>query len=295
MLANPSVRRRLRRALLLGTLCLTMIAPASGKDDADALLQRFQKMVRYNLDNDHVVPSAKIEEVMKKQASLSLGDRIAAWAAWFNELGKVEYLYGRDPGGYVTEGRICQDYAMDCVLFMYRVTELARSTSAEEAVQFAFGTRFYGASIEAVVSDDGRVNYNDSSHFEYSEEMIQSGIWGKNVTAECGHGLLEAWAGAGKPLQYVPADSIDYQALQSGDIVWFVGGEAPGPTESTNTVVHHIGIIDRRGGSVDLLHAAVKPLPGFYDRAGAARVPLRDYLQRVDRFKGIAVTRLVEF
>ena len=118
--------------------------------------------------------SEEIDATMRRFSALPLGERVAAWAGWFVDLGKVGYLYGRDPGGYVTDGRICQDFETDCVLFTYRVTELARSTSAEEAAQFAFGTRFYGASIESVVHDDGTVDYDDPAHLEISEEMIES-------------------------------------------------------------------------------------------------------------------------
>jgi hypothetical protein len=51
---------------------------------------------------------------------------------------------------------------------MNRTTELARSASAREAVQFAFGTRFYGASVEHAVREDGRVDFDDPAHLEYS-------------------------------------------------------------------------------------------------------------------------------
>ena len=132
-----------------------------------------------------------LDSVAAGFASRTLGERTAAWARWFLDLGTVRYAYGRGPGGYVTEGRLCQDYATDCVLFMCRVTELARSGSAREAVQFAFGTRFYGASVAGAMLEDGRVNYDDPAHLEYSEEMIRSGIWGADVTAECGAALRD--------------------------------------------------------------------------------------------------------
>ncbi|MCA9729334.1 MAG: hypothetical protein KC729_16720 [Candidatus Eisenbacteria bacterium] len=285
-----------RRGALAGLLLCCMIAPVRGSGDSDRLLERFQKMVRSNLDTSHVVASDRLDAAMRLFQDLPLGERVAAWASWFADLGGIEYRYGRGPGGYVTEGRICQDDSTDCVLFMYRVTELARSTSAEEAVQFAFGTRFYGASIDQAVRDDGTVDYDNEAHLEYSEDMIHSEIWGKDVTESVGLSLEELGG-----IKYVPSASIEYGALQNGDIIWFVGdpaGTALGSEadpESPPTVVQHVGILDRRRGEVDLVHAAARPILGVYDHPGVVRIPLQAYLHRVDRFRGIVVTRLVEF
>jgi len=310
-----------------------MMAPASQSEDADKLLERFQEMVQYNLDNSEVVESDRLNAVLRHFEGRPLGERIAAWATWFHDLGKVEYRFGLAPGGYVTEGRLCQDFATDCVLFMYRVTELARSTTAEEAVQFAFGTRFYGASIDGAVEEGGKVDYDDESHLEYSEELIGSEIWGRNVTDSIGPTVQVAWsdfegtdgavdcgpvanatptntgsnattdaAQAARPdlpeLSYLPSDAITYDSLESGDIVWFVGKPVSAPAEKDDgrvTLIHHLGFIDRRAGSVDLVHAAMKPLPGVYEGQGLVRVPLAEYLKRVDRFRGIVVTRLKDF
>ena len=194
-----------------------MIAPASRSDDSEALLARFETMVRFNLDNGKVVPSAQLDSLANAWAAMSLGDRVAAWARWFLARGDVRYLYGRDPGGYVTEGRLCQDFATDCVLFMYRTTELARSASAREAVQFAFGTRFYGAAVERAVREDGRVDFDDPAHLEYSEEMIRSGVWGADVTAECGAALRDTVGSSRAPpdtVRFLPTAGIDYAKLQ---------------------------------------------------------------------------------
>ena len=328
------------RGGLLALLGILMIAPASRPDDSDPLLERFQEMVSYNLDNPQVVESARLDAVLRHFQGRSLGERIASWATWFQDLGTVEYRFGLAPAGYVTEGRLCQDFATDCVLFMYRVTELARSTTAEEAVQFAFGTRFYGASLGEAVLAGGQVNYDVEAHLEYSEELIASEIWGKNVTASVGEPVLAAWVdfdrietarecglesdgplesvmdtpasfdptdrsgqdGVSRPklpeLRYVPRDAIDYAAFESGDIVWFVGNPvsaSPDKDDGRVTLIHHLGFIDRRSGSVDLVHAAMKPLPGVYEKSGLVRVRLADYLDRVDRFRGIVVTRLVDF
>jgi hypothetical protein len=258
-------------------------------------------MVRYNLDNPAVVPSAVLDSVAARLASRRLGERTVAWARWFHDQGSVRYGYGRDPGGYVTEGRLCQDFVTDCVLFMCRVSELARSASAREAVQFAFGTRFYGASVEEAIAEDGRVKYDVPAHLEYSEDMIKSGIWGADVTSECGAALRDTVGSSRVPpdtLSYLPSPAIGYDHLQSGDFVWFVGDEnEPGAREARagGTLIHHIGILERTAGELFLIHPASRPLPGLYAEPGLRRLPLAVYLARVGRFKGIVVTRLLEF
>lgn len=269
-----------------------MIAPVRGQE-TDPLLERFDRMIRRNLDQPYVVDSASIDAAMGLFADLPLGERIASWANWFRDLGTTRYVFGLDGEGYVTQGRLCQDFGTDCILFLYRVTELARSTTAEEAVQFAFGTRFYGASVERAVSADGKVDYEDPAHLEYSEDMIASGIWGQDVTATLGADLRTAG-----DLRFIATADIPYAVLRSGDVVWFVGPAQRPPAsidDGRETRVHHVGFIDARHGSVDLLHAAMKPLPGIYDQAGVVRVALRTYLERVDRFEGILVTRIQEF
>jgi hypothetical protein len=286
---------------LVALLGLIMIAPASRSEDNDALMARFETMVRYNLDNPFVVPSAVLDSLAQAYQALPLGDRVAAWARWFLGRGDVGYLYGRNPGGYVSEGRLCMDFSTDCVLFMCRTTELARSTSAREAVQFAFGTRFYGASVARTITDEGKVDYDDPVHLEYSEDMIRSGIWGADVTAECGSALRDTVGSSRVPpdtLHYLPTVRIDYAKIHNGDIVWFIGDEnEPGAAEKRlqGTMVHHLGILSRNGDKIELIHPASRPLPGIYEKPGLVSLPLETYLSRVGRFKGIVVTRLQEF
>ncbi len=287
--------------VLLGLLGVAMIAPASRSDDTEGLMVRFDRMVKFNLDNPRVAASATLDSLAKAYQPLPLGDRIAAWARWFLNREDVGYLYGRDPGGYVTDGRIAQDFMTDCVLFMYRTTELARSSSASEAIQFAFGTRFYGATIARAIDDQGRVSYDDPAHLEYPEDMIKSGVWGENVTVSLGEARLDAVGSSRVPpdtLHYLPTAKIDYGKIQTGDIIWFVGDDSdPAQFESRRqgTLIHHIGIAAKKGDEVELIHPAKRPISGLYDRTGVVEVSLRAYLERVSRFKGIVVTRLKEF
>jgi hypothetical protein len=263
-------------------LLLLMLAPtARPQGDDEEMVERFNVMVKKNLDTAAVLPSARIDSVMKALDGKSLGEKTSAWARYFLDRGDVRYLYGRDPGGYVTNGLLCQDFATDCVLFLCRTTELARSTTAEEAVQFAFGTRFYGASVEQAVLDDGRVDYDNPAVLQYAEDMLKSGVWGKDVTADCGASLLDAVGSSRVPpdtLRYVPTSGIDYAKLQDGDLVWFVGDEnRPGASADRmkGTLIHHLGVLAREGDDVYLIHPAVAPLPGEYEGTGVVKVKLR--------------------
>ena len=274
---------------------------ARGEDPAgDEILARFESMVTFNLDNPHVMPSSQIDSLMQTVADKPVGERIAFWADFFYRLGRTQYLFGLDTGGYVKEGRPLDDYKTDCVLFVYRTTELGRSSTAREAVQFAFGTRFYGASVEEAILPDGRVRYEDPSHLDYSEDIFRTGIWGKNVTASVGP--LEPDPGnvlfAPDTLSFVPKSKIDESALQSGDIVYFVLDETnPKGKEARDAgvLISHLGIVKKSGDGVDLIHAAKVPLEGVYEGGKVEKVPLRAYLAAIDRFKGIVVTRIEEF
>lgn len=271
--------------------------PASSDEE---IIARFETMVSYNLDKPYVWSSERIDSLMARVAPMSVGERIAFWAEQFHADGSARYVFGLDPEGYVRQGRLCDDYQTDCVLFFYRTTELGRSFSAREAVQFAFGTRFYGASVDEAILPDGRVQYEHDSHLEYSEEILKSGVWGKDVSASIGPltpdpGNSRFAAGT---LQYVAKESIDYEALRSGDVVYFILNEnVPRGAEmrGTGILIQHLGIISRDGATPFLIHAAKTGLAGYYDGGRIARVPLKDYLDRVELFKGIAVSRIEEF
>ena len=295
--------RRRGAVLLLGAALGwgTMVLDGQANDPSgEAILARFERMVEHNLDNDRVWASARIDSLMGQIEDRPLGERIAFWAEAFHGDGRARYRFGLDPDGYVTQGRLCDDFAMDCVLLLYRATELGRSSTAREAVQFAFGTRFYGASVEEAILPDGRVRYDDFSHLDYSEDILRTGIWGANVTDRIGPTERDPGNARFGPdtLSYVPKDRIDESALRPGDLVYFVLDENhPKGAEDRagGSLIAHLGILTRDGGRVDLVHAAQKPLPGFYEGGRIEKIPLKTYLQRVDRFKGVLVTRIEEF
>ncbi|MBD3162647.1 MAG: hypothetical protein GF328_11130, partial [Candidatus Latescibacteria bacterium] len=288
------IGRRWGAVLLLGAALGwgTMTTEGQAQDPSgEAILARFERMVQFNLDNEHVWSSGRIDSLMRRIEGEPLGERIAFWADAFYEDGRTRYRFGLDPGGYVTEGRLCDDFAMDCVLFFYRITELGRSSSAREAVQFAFGTRFYGASVEEAILPDGRVRYDHFSHLDYSEDILRTGIWGANVTEKIGPIARDPGNVRFGPdtLSYVPKERIDTSALRSGDLVYFLLDENhPKGSEDRagGTLIAHLGILARQGDRVDLIHAAQRGLEGLYEGGRIEKVPLKTYLERVDRFKG---------
>lgn len=287
--------------ILTGLVLMIDVARGQESPENQRIIDRFDKMVAFNLDNSHVLPSTLIDSLMATIGGKPVPERIAFWADWLQRDGRARYLFGLDPGGYVTEGRMCDDYQTDCVLFVYRTTELGRSTSAREAVQFAFGTRFYSAGVEEAILPDGRVRYDIPAHLDYSEEIFRSSIWGKDATPTIGPvepdpGNARFPAGS---LSFVRKSAIDYAALRSGDIVFFLLDENnPKAAESRTQqgiLIQHLGIILRDGGQPVLLHAAKAGLQGIYEGGKIERVALRTYLDRIDIFKGIVVARIEDF
>jgi hypothetical protein len=267
----------------------------------EKLMQLYDRMIQFNLKSAQALPEKEIDARMAELAALPVGEKIAAWANDFWTRGITVYRFGPNPGGYVAEGRLVDDFRTDCVLFVYRVTELGRSSSALEAVQFAFGTRFYGASLEDVVDAEGRVDYSNPVHLKFAEEMIRSGIWGHDVTDSVATGLaVEAdptLSPAGE-LRYAPIAKLDLAKLKDGDVAFFVTDERTdvGATvRKSGTVIGHLGIIKIEGGQPQLLHAASSGITGLYDGGKVEKVALATYLARVGSFKGVIVTRVEGF
>ena len=120
------------------------------------------------------------EEIRNDQAFLSnrtAGERMAFWAEKF-----LRVPYDRDPQGlYVTRAAIVADDAVDCMYLTFRSVELALSRTPEEAIQVAIDKRFH---TKGILQDGKVVNYED--RFQYGEDMIWSGKWGREITSQIG-------------------------------------------------------------------------------------------------------------
>ncbi|MBA4348769.1 MAG: hypothetical protein C0415_02120 [Thermodesulfovibrio sp.] len=233
------------------------------------------------------------EQISIYQAELkgkTAGEKIAFWAESF--LGTP---YDKDPlGEYVSKATITADERVDCMYLTFRSVELALSNTPEEAIQTALDRRFHSMGI----IKDGRVlNYSD--RFDYGEDMIYSGKWGREITSEIGR-TIRIKGSRGKDF----FDVLTYEELmrrinrlESGDIIFFA--EHP-DKRTTDAIIKHMGIIkievrrhpSAKGGAksevreVYLIHAS-----GLKGKGGVVKkVLLKNYLNSTS-FAGVKVTR----
>ncbi len=209
-------------------------------------------------------------------ARLPLGDRIAHWAAYF-----VGTPYDTDPlGRYVRRQVIVADDAMDCMYHLFRSVELAQSRTPAEAVDAALRLRFHhrGELRDGLVS-----NYDD--RFEYAEDMLRSGRWGREVTATLGSTLAVPGARGVASYDVLPPQALAAHAdrLRNGDILYFV--KRP-EKRLRGEVVGHLGVVQREGGNFWLIHAAGRKEAG----GSVRRVELKAYLEAMP-FIGVMVGR----
>jgi cell wall-associated NlpC family hydrolase len=227
------------------------------------------------------------DEIMIAQAragELPLGRRIAYWAGRF-----IGTPYDPDPLGlYVRTNRIVADEKADCMYLTFRAVELATSTTPAEAIERAVELRFLnkGKIVDGLVQ-----NYDD--RFQYGEDMVFSGKWGKNITAELG------------AVQTIPGsrgrDTVDILAkptlaaprlqgqLQDGDIIYWVKDPKKRVVEE---IVAHLSFVRVKDGKAYLIHAAGAKDTAAKPGSGAVKeVPFSDYV-RDTKFVGAFVTRL---
>jgi hypothetical protein len=262
---------------------------------------RWERLVQRNLDPAVSLPETLISNRIAAWRRLPAGERVARWARLFASRTDNVYCFGPKPGGYTAESLLVQDFKHDCVSLYYRTTELARAASARDALRLAYGTRFADVNPSAWPAPTGAMNYDDPAHLDYSEDMIRTGLWGADVTKEVGVAIPDA-AGTSRyaagTYDFIPKSKLRYGKLRSGDLLYFVLDEANEKArtlrEKYGLLVGHQGIVDRDGDTVYVIHAAQSDLPGIYAGNRVVRVPLRTYLDRVERFKGVMISRLEE-
>lgn len=229
------------------------------------------------------LPGEEIQKFQALWADKSIGERIAFWAEKF-----IGVPYDDDPlGEYVSKATIVADERMDCMYLTFRVVELALSHTPEEAMQIALDKRFHSKGV----LKDGRVtNYED--RFEYGEDMVESGKWGKEVTSEIGR-VMKIKGSRGKDFaEILSPDELmrGRSRLKSGDIIFF----ATRPEKrKVGEIIGHIGVIkvekterNPEGREFFLIHAS-----GHKGRGGAVKkVALKGYLSNMP-FLGVKITR----
>jgi pimeloyl-ACP methyl ester carboxylesterase len=247
---------------------------------------------------ERIEPMTAEDELLASEQGQPTPERIGAWARRFLEADEVVYLFGPAEGGYVAEGALVSDQRQDCVSLLYRVSELAQARDHEDALDWALRTRFAGAVLDSVVGPDGQLDYDAPVHLDYSLDMIHSGMWGFDVTRGLAGATIDTVGTSRYPagsFEYVPTAELDPKDLNEGDIAWFVLNPAhegaANLREEYGLVIGHIGILIVDDGRPWLVHAARSDLEGWYEGGTVVKVPLVDYLARVDRFAGIIVTR----
>jgi hypothetical protein len=280
----------------LGTMLMIALTGCSSGEDRQAMeraLARSESAVR-------IMPVAREDSLLAAESGLSTPIRIGQWARRFLAGQGVEYRFGLAEGGYATEGELVRDDRQDCVSLMYRVTELARAGDHRDAVAWALNTRFAGAPLDSVVDAEGRVDYDRPEHLDFSLDMIRSGYWGTDHTAFMTGARLDT-VGSSRyeagSFTVLPQDALVEDELAEGDIVWFVlDPEHPAGRklrDEYGLVIGHIGIVIREEGEPWLVHAASSDLEGWYEGGTVVKVPLVEYLRRVERYSAVIITRLI--
>jgi hypothetical protein len=212
-----------------------------------------------------------------------VGQRIAFWAEKF-----VGTPYDTDPlGEYVSKETIVADERVDCMYLTFRAVELALSPTPETAVERALEKRFHSQGILR----DGRVaNYDN--RFEYGEDMIYSGKWGKEVTFGTERALRIKGSRGRDFIDILSSHHLSkgMKRLESGDILFFI--KRPEEREK-GEIVGHIGIIkveqnldNPKSKKIYLIHAS-----GTKKRGGVVKkVLLKEYISQMG-FLGVKITR----
>ncbi len=219
------------------------------------------------------------EEIQTLQALLkdrSVGDRIAFWAERF-----VGVPYDTDPKGeYVSKAVIVADERVDCMYLTFRSVELALSQTPEEAIQMALEKRFRS---KGMLKAGKVVNYED--RFEYGEDMISSGKWGKEVTYQFGRTERIKGSRNHTYVDILPRKALipSMKKLKNGDLLFFIKALE---SRVGQEIVGHMGIV-----IVDhvtfLVHAS-----GTKQKGGEVKkVVLEDYLKTMP-FIGVKIMRL---
>ena len=221
------------------------------------------------------------KEIQKFQSLLTerrVGERVAFWAEKF-----MGTPYDKDPlGEYVTKAVIVVDERVDCMYLTFRTVELSLSHTPEEATQIALEKRFHS---KGILKEGKVLNYDD--RFEYGEDMISSGKWGREITLDIGNTVRIKGSRGRDFVDILLRDEL-YRGLgkvKSGDIIFFIKK----PEErKLGEIVGHIGILKiEQDQQAYLIHAS-----GTKERGGLVKkVLLKDYVSQMP-FIGVKITRI---
>ncbi|HUO76143.1 MAG TPA: hypothetical protein VMU21_01075 [Thermodesulfovibrionales bacterium] len=177
------------------------------------------------------------------------------------------------------------DDRVDCMYHVFRSLELAMSQTPEEAIRIALDKRF----MDRGILESGIVlNYDD--RFQYGEDMLNSGKWGKEITSEIGPVTsIRGSRGRAKVKMVSKKNIIKYfkksfqLPLTDGDFVFFI--KSP-EKRVANEIVGHIGIIKWEENDMYLIHAAGRKNNG----GEVSKVLFLDYVSTMP-FAGVRISR----
>jgi hypothetical protein len=255
--------------------------------------RRFANSLQYGLrilgsgqDEKKNIAAMTADEILLAQArsaALPVGKRIAYWAGRL-----IGLPYDPDPlGFYVRTNHIVADEKADCMYHVFRSVELAQSATPGEAVDRALSLRF---TTRGKLENGLVTNYDE--RFQYGEDMVFSGKWGRNITGDLGTTRQIPGSRGRETADILPKNvflTITLQKkLQDGDIVFWVKDPKKRVVEE---IVAHLSIIRIKSGKTYLIHAS-----GDKDRADrpgngiVKEVPFAEYVRNM-RFIGAFVTR----
>jgi len=222
---------------------------------------------------------AEIQELQSSLEGKKTGEKIAFWAERF-----IGTPYDKDPQGeYVTREAIVADDRVDCMYLTFRAVELALSRTPDEAIRIALDKRFH---TRGILQEGKVLNYDD--RFQYGEDMIQSGKWGKDITGQVGRTAKIRGSRSYDSYEVLPPHEVlRRKRLATGDILFFF--KAP-ESRIVHEGVGHIGIVKLEGKpqEVDIYFLNAS---GTKTRGGVVKkVLLKDYLAKMP-FVGVKVTR----
>jgi hypothetical protein len=95
---------------------------------------------------------------------------------------------------------------------------------------------------------------------------------------------------------YIPTERLRFDRLRDGDLLFFVLNEhnenAAKLRQQYGLLIGHQGIVHVDKGQVTVIHAARSSLSGAYEGNRVVEVALQTYLRRVEKWKGIMVSRI---
>jgi hypothetical protein len=170
----------------------------------------------------------------------------------------------------------------------FRAVELARAQTPGQAVDQALALRFMtqGRLIDGLVQ-------NYSERFEYGEDMVFSGKWGRNITNELGTTTTIKASRGRDVVSILPKTALAsrkvQKQLQDGDIIYW----AKDPKKRVvGEIVAHLSFVRVKDDKAFLIHAAGTKDSARSPGGGVVKeVLMADYL-RETRFIGAFVTRI---